>query len=261
MILAIDIGNTTASFGCLKKNGDDYDVRCRRELATKMCENEADAAAFLTAYLADPALTDLTGAVLCSVVPAAGAVISDVLRSLCHTEIFVVTRDCAVPLDFEGMDMTTLGHDRIADAAWAAVHMPLPVMTVDLGTATTFNIVDKNGTFRGGLIAAGVGTGLKALHDRTAALPLPALARPEALINNNTRGCLLAGAVIGTAAMIDGIAQRAAAELDRFLSVVITGGYADEVSDYMLYPHLYEKDLLMKGLGLLYDLNRRPENR
>lgn len=145
-----------------------------------------------------------------------------------------------------------LGLDRIADAVWAAKRYPLPVVTVDLGTATTFNVLNGEGVFLGGLIVSGLETGVKALTDRTARLPSVTLSRPEHLIGRDTEECMRSGAVTGTAALIDGITARIEAELGP-VTLVLTGGWADLVSPLCLHPHDSDPYLLPKGLALLYD--------
>ena len=143
-----------------------------------------------------------------------------------------------------------LGLDRIADSAWAAVKYPLPAITVDLGTATTFNVIGEGGTFLGGIIAAGLQTSLNALSERAAQLPRLALSPPERLIGTNTAECMLSGAVIGAAAMIDGIAARVEAELGKPVTLILTGGGARLAEPFLLHPHTHEPYLLAKGLAL-----------
>ena len=97
-----------------------------------------------------------------------------------------------------------VGKDRLVDAAYAAANFPLPVITVDLGTATTFNVVDKDRVFRGGVICPGLSTGLRALGERCAQLPQVHLGSPKKAIGTNTESCMLSGSVLGTAVLIDG---------------------------------------------------------
>ena len=116
-----------------------------------------------------------------------------------------------------------LGQDRIADAAAAAAGYPLPCMTVDLGTATTYNVIDAQRRSLGGFIVPGVLTSLRAISARTAQLPPIAPEAPARLIGKNTVECLNGGAVFGTAAMLEGLADRVEAELGAPLTVVATG--------------------------------------
>ena len=127
-------------------------------------------------------------------------------------------------------------------------------MTVDLGTATTFNVLGENGVFLGGLIAPGLETGIHALASRTAQLPVLTLCPPEELIGRDTEACMRSGAVYGTAAMIDGIVSRVETELDRKVTLILTGGLAGLVEPFCLHSRVWDPQLLPKGLALLYDL-------
>lgn len=253
MVLAIDIGNTSAAFGCLTGSAGERTLSSKRQLSTKEC-GDSEAVESLFNTIGDGEGTP-EGIVMSSVVPTASDMVRMAAEKLWRKTPFEIEPGIRIPLTFEGIDMTTLGHDRIVDAALAAASYKCPVMTVDLGTATTFNVIDEKGCFRGGMISVGVMTGLRALHEKTAALPLPKLAAPAHLVGQNTPSCLLSGAVIGTAAMIDGMAERVSKEMGREVTVVMTGGYGEAVSPHLAYPHHYDPHLLMKGLAFLYDLN------
>ena len=148
-----------------------------------------------------------------------------------------------------------VGKDRLVDAAYAAANFPLPVITVDLGTATTFNVVDENRVFRGGVICPGLSTGLRALGERCAQLPQVHLGSPKSAIGTNTEKCMLSGSVMGTAVLIDGMVQRIEEELGRPATLVVTGGLAKYVTPLCRHALTYDPELLMKGLALLYRLN------
>ena len=152
-------------------------------------------------------------------------------------------------------DPHAVGKDRLVDAAYAAANFPLPVITVDLGTATTFNVVDENRVFRGGVICPGLSTGLRALGERCAQLPQVRLSSPKAAIGVNTESCMLSGSVLGTAVLLDGITQRIVEELGRPATLVVTGGLAKYVTPLCRHPLTYDPELLLKGLALLYQMN------
>ena len=152
-------------------------------------------------------------------------------------------------------DPHAVGKDRIVDAAYAAANFPLPVITVDLGTATTFNVVDENRVFRGGVICPGLSTGLRALGERCAQLPQVHLSSPKNAIGTNTESCMLSGSVLGTAVLLDGITARIEEELGRPATLVVTGGLAKYVTPLCRHPLTYDPELLLKGLALLYQLN------
>ena len=152
-------------------------------------------------------------------------------------------------------DPHAVGKDRLVDAAYAAANFPLPVITVDLGTATTFNVVDENRVFRGGVICPGLSTGLRALGERCAQLPQVRLSSPKTAIGVNTESCMLSGSVLGTAVLLDGITQRIEEELGRPATLVVTGGLAKYVTPLCRHPLTYDPELLLKGLALLYQMN------
>ena len=158
-------------------------------------------------------------------------------------------------------DPHAVGKDRIVDAAYAAANFPLPVITVDLGTATTFNVVDENRVFRGGVICPGLSTGLRALGERCAQLPQVHLSSPKNAIGTNTESCMLSGSVLGTAVLLDGIAARIEEELGRPATLVVTGGLAKYVTPLCRHPLTYDPELLLKGLALLYQLNAPQHER
>ena len=126
---------------------------------------------------------------------------------------------------------------------------------MDLGTATTFNVVDENRVFRGGVICPGLSTGLRALGERCAQLPQVHLGSPKSAIGTNTEKCMLSGSVMGTAVLIDGMVQRIEEELGQPATLVVTGGLAKYVAPLCRHPLTYDPELLMKGLALLYQLN------
>ena len=133
------------------------------------------------------------------------------------------------------------------DAAYAAANFPLPVVTVDLGTATTFNVIDENKVFRGGVICPGLSTGLRALGERCAQLPQVHLSSPKSAIGVDTEKCMLSGSVLGTAVLLDGITQRIEEELGRPATLVVTGGLAKYVIPLCRHPLTYDPELLLKG--------------
>ena len=128
-------------------------------------------------------------------------------------------------------------------------------MTVDLGTATTYNVISADKAFLGGFIVPGVQTSLRAISAGTAQLPPIAPEPPEHLIGANTVAALNNGAMFGTAAMLDGLADRVETELGQPLTVVVTGGLAPYIMPCCKRSIIYDADLLFKGLALLWERN------
>lgn len=236
MLLAIDIGNTTVCIGGTKKSGkDDYSVSFTARLATDPRLSENAYLAQITSLLSESGISPdcLSGAVISSVVPALNESICGCARALTGKEPLVITNQSDLGISIALAEPEKAGRDRLVDAAWAAARYPLPAVTVDMGTATTFSIVDENRVFLGGLICAGVATGLNALTDKAAQLEPVRLETPEHLIGRNTTQCLCAGAVAGAAAMVDGLVQRIEEELGKPATLLITGGTASNAITYI----------------------------
>ena len=262
MILAIDIGNTTVALGgivngrvCFVEHMDTVRTRTAEEYRTEMER------IFARRGKKHPSGRPprFEGAVLTSVVPQITDALAECARYFTHRAPVIVSPAIKSGLTMQVDAPDKVGKDRIVDAAAAAEYYPLPVITVDLGTATTFNVVDEQKNFLGGVIAPGVSTGLRALNERCAQLPRVRLGSPKSVIGKNTEECMLAGAVMGTAALIDGVAVRVEAELGRPVTVVITGGLAKYVAPQCRHPIHNDPQLMFKGLALLYKLNAEPQ--
>ena len=178
-------------------------------------------------------------------------------KRLTGQEPLIVSCGLDTGLSFQVDEPAKVGRDRIADAAAAAAHYPLSCMTVDLGTATTYNVISAQRAFLGGFIVPGVQTSLRAISAGTAQLPPIAPEPPEHLIGANTVAALNNGAMFGTAAQLDGLADRVETELGQPLTVVATGGLAPYIMPCCRRSITYDADLLFKGLALIWEKNKR----
>lgn len=258
MLLTIDIGNTTVSLCGLEQGREDFAVVFSARLDTVRGKSEEEYLSEIRELLAREGVdaVSLEGVVVSSVVPCLNEPVGRCIRTLTGLDPVWITAESRTGLIMDVPRPERVGLDRVVDAAWAAAHCPLPVVTVDMGTATTFNVVDEGRIFRGGVIAPGLITGLRALSARAAQLPEIGVFPPERVIGRDTEECMRSGAVVGAAAMIDGLTARIEAELGKPVTLVITGGAARCVEGLCAHPHRYEPDLLAKGLALLYEWNR-----
>ena len=143
----------------------------------------------------------------------------------------------------------------IAEAALAEYEAPMILM--DLGTATTIEVVEPNNMYLGGIIFPGVRVSLDALTSRTAQLPGISLDKPKHVIGKNTVDCMRSGMMYGTAAMLDGLVERIEAELGHKSTLIATGGLAQFITPLCKREIILEKDLLLKGLNVIYKKNKR----
>ena len=263
MILAIDIGNTTVALGGIR-DGRVCFVAHMDTVRTRTAEEyKAEMTRIFTQRGQDGSRRPprFEGAVLTSVVPQLTDKLAECARHFTHKPAVIVSPQINTGLTMAVDEPGAVGKDRIVDAAAAAAYYPLPLVTVDLGTATTFNVVDEEKRFLGGIIAPGLSTGLRALNERCAQLPRVKLEKPESAIGKNTEDCMLAGSVMGTAALIDGMTARIEEELGRPVTLVITGGLSRYVAPLCKHPLHRDPQLLLKGLALLYALNAPTEEK
>lgn len=255
MLLAIDVGNTHIVLGCMERDS----IRFTARLATSRTRTE-DEYAMLFANLftlrgVKPACMD--GAIISSVVPELKPVLSRAVQMLCGITPVLVGAGVKSGLDIKIDNPAQLGSDLVVGAVGAVARYPKPLLVFDFGTATTLSVLDGKGRYRGGMIMPGLRLAVEALSSQTAQLPHVDLSAPAHVIGTNTVDCMNAGAIYGTAAMLDGIIQRVEEELgERIASIVGTGGLVSKVAPYCSHRIQVDDDLMLWGLKAIYEKNR-----
>ncbi len=253
MLLAIDIGNTQTAIGLF--DGEDLVGDWR---TTTIADRTADelAVEFTSLFaLTGRGLGDVTQVALASVVPAAGDLFLKMVDRYMKAETLVVGPEIESGLTIEFHHPENVGADRIANAV-AGFHLEGgPLVVVDFGTATTFDVVSAEGAYLGGVIAPGVMTGADALVRTAAGLHGVSLEAPERYIGRDTEASLRIGIIFGTAAMVDGIIAGIRREIGVACPVIGTGGLVDLVGLYCRTIDRLEPRLTLYGLKRLWDLN------
>ena len=256
MLLVIDAGNTNITAACTQ---DGACVRSFR-LATDRRKTLDEYALALDGLLRlHGAPANFDGAVVASVVPELTERLSGAVRLVAGCAPFVVRAGIRTNFTFATQDPASLGADLLADLAAAAEDYPLPALLFDLGTATTLSVLDRDGAYRGGLIMAGPVTALDGLVDRASQLFSVPLTPPETFLGGCTSDCLRAGALYGHAAMMDGLAARAAEALGcRAETVLATGGLAPVIAPLCACRPTVDETLTLRGIAILGALNADP---
>jgi type III pantothenate kinase len=252
MLLAVEVGNTNTTFGLFAPSGE---LTTAYRLSTERERMPDEWFAMLAALLAsdDHQLSEVGGAIISSVVPSVTTWLVDMTRNRLRIEPVIVTGDLDVGLDLDVDEPRQLGADRIVDCVAAFHRYGGPAIIIDLGTATTFDVIGRTGAYLGGAIAAGVATSLKALAGNAAQLFNVELHMPDAVIGRNTADQLRAWIVAGHLAMLEGMIERTRAELGVDAQVIVTGGLAPLFAGRSpLFDH-FDPDLTMHGLRLIYD--------
>ena len=260
MILAADLENTTLLLGGL----EDGEIRFRARLAADRQRTEDQYAlelgGIMGLYGFDP--RQAQGAILSSEVPQLTQAVRQALGRLTGKKVLLVGPGLKNGLRIRTDDPAQLGSDRVADAVAAVQRYPLPLCIVNLGTATTLSVVDRQGSYLGGAIMPGVQLAVEALSHQAAQLPSIGLRRPGAVIGRNTVDSMVSGALYGAASMIDGMVDRVREELGlspgETLTVIATGAMAGQVAPLCRTPMQEDPDLLLRGLWLIYQKNQRP---
>ena len=252
MLLAVDVGNTNTTFGQFTATGE---LTTAYRLSTERERMPDEWFAMLAALLASDGheLSEVDGVIISSVVPSVTTWLVDMSRNRLGTEPVVVTGDLDVGLDLDVEEPRQLGADRIVDCVAAYHRYGGPAIIVDLGTATTFDVIGRRGEYKGGAIAAGVATSLQALAGNAAQLFNVELHMPDSVVGRNTADQLRSGIVAGHLAMVEGMIERTRAELGIDAQVIVTGGLAPLFAGRSSLFDQIDSDLTLLGLQLIYD--------
>ena len=254
MLLAIDIGNTSVMLGVF----DGKDLRTTFRMATSVSRMPDEYAALLLSILQHQGLkpSDITEAAMCSVVPPLTGTFEDLLKRYFNVTPMVVGTGIKTGVRIRMDNPREVGADRIVHAAAAHHLYGGPVIIIDMGTATTFDTVSKEGDYIGGAIAPGINTAAEALFTRTAMLPRVKLARPAKVIGTNTIAAMQSGIVFGYVSLCEGMVARIQKELGEKAKVVATGGYAEIIANETKAIDVTNPNLILIGLRLIYAMNK-----
>ncbi|MDP3197913.1 type III pantothenate kinase [Tabrizicola sp.] len=254
MLLAIDCGNTNTVFSVW--NGARFLATWR--IATDHKRTADEYFVWLSSLMTLTSTeATITEAIISSTVPR---VVFN-LRVLCDRyfgcrPLVVGKPDCRLPVAPRVDQGTTVGPDRLVNTVAGFDRHGGDLIVVDFGTATTFDVVDTDGAYIGGVIAPGVNLSLEALHMAAAALPHVDVARPAKAIGTNTVACMQSGVYWGYIGLVEVIVREVRRERSRPMKVIATGGLASLFAQGTELFHAIEDDLTMHGLVLIHDLNK-----
>lgn len=255
MILAIDIGNTNIVLGGMEEDQILFEARMATDTIKTSDQYRLELKNMLELFSVQ--LDSVESVIISSVVPPVLNSFRTAIRKLMGLEPLIVGPGIRTGLNIRMDNPQEIGADLVA-AAVAAIHeYGAPLLIVDMGTATTITAIDAKKTYIGGCICPGVMISLDALTSRTAQLPGITLAEPKCAIGRNTIDSMQSGVMFGAAAMLDGLLDRLEAEMGTPVTVVATGGIARFVTPLCRRKIQYDRDLLLKGLAILYRQNRR----
>jgi len=254
MLLAIDIGNTDISLGAFEGE----ELRATWHMATGIHRLADEYAALLLNLLHHQGLdtSDIKEAVLCSVVPPLVATFEELFQRYFNISPLVVEAGVKTGVRIRMDNPREVGADRIVNAAAAHHLYGGPIIITDLGTATTFDTVSKEGDYLGGAIAPGIAAAAETLFMQAAMLPRVELVRPKQAIGTNTIAAMQSGIIFGYVGLIEGMVARIQQELGEKAKVVATGGYAELIAKETGVIDVVNPNLTLIGLRLIYLMNK-----
>lgn len=254
MILAIDIGNTNIVVGCFDKDQVLFVERVSTDHTKTELEYAISLKNVLEIYNIDPKA--VSGGIISSVVPPLTNVLKASAEKILSGEVLVVGPGIKTGLNILMDNPASVGSDLIVDAVAAINEYPVPLIFIDMGTATTISVIDEEKRYRGGMILPGIRVSMDSLTSRTAQLPRISFDPPKKLIGRNTIDCMKSGMIYGNASCIDGMIRKIRKELGRDdLTVIATGGLSKVIIPYCEEKIIYDHELLLKGLRLIYEKN------
>lgn len=255
MVLAIDMGNTNIVVGCIEKGKILFVERLCTDLSKTELEYAIGIKTVLELY--DIKDNEIDGAIISSVVPPLTTILQTAVNKIIGKVPMVVGPGIKTGLNILMDNPKAMGADLIVDSVAGINEYGAPLIIIDMGTATTVSVIDKDKNYIGGMIIPGLRVSLESLVSRTSQLPRIGLEAPAKTIGKNTVDCMKSGILFGNASMIDGLIDRIREEIGCEAKAVATGGLAKTVIPLCKHDIIADDELLLKGLYLIYRKTRK----
>jgi type III pantothenate kinase len=253
MLLALDAGNTNITIGAF--DGEQLTGRWRLRTNKDQTADEWGILMRNLFTLSSLNLASVDAVIISSVVPAVDQPLEAMVQRYFHRKPMFVNHSTDLGVAVRTDNPQEVGPDRLVNTVAAFHKYGGPCIVVDLGTTINFDIVSAKGDFIGGVICPGIGMSISGLFARTARLPMVDFREPEKLIGTNTVGSITSGLYYGFVGMIDGLVERLIAELGPQTKAVATGGQGNLITKASRFVKVYDEDLTLNGLRLIWQRN------
>jgi type III pantothenate kinase len=257
MLFVIDIGNTSISFGVYAGKKLIESRRISTSIEKTPDEYGTEILEFFDFGKIDR--KKISGIAISCVVPSLLPVFEEISRRHFRIEPLVVGREGELGMPILYDNPKEVGADRLSTSIAAFELYKGPLIVVDFGTATTFDIISERGEYVGGVIAPGVGISCQALFEKAAQLPLVEPAKPESVIGKDTRKSMQAGIVYGLIGQVREILSRIKREIGGNPKIVATGGYASLIVPEVEMIGTVNQELVLEGLRIIWERNFRGQ--
>ena len=254
MLLAIDLGNTNIKYGVFDKK----ELVASFRVSSRITRTADEYGSILVGLLADRGInkSDIDGIIFSSVIPALNYTICHMCEFFFGITPIIVGPGIKTGLNIKAENPREVGADIIVNSVSAYNKYGGPIVVIDFGTATTFDVVSDKCELIGVVIAPGIKTALEGLATKTAQLPMVELDAPKTVIGKNTKHCMQAGIIFGFAGLVENIVKRIKKELGvTEIKVVATGGLGEIIAKEVKDINVVDRTLTLDGLKILYELN------
>lgn len=255
MLLAIDVGNTNIKYGVF----DGKKLVASFRVSSRINRTADEYGSVLVGLLSDSNLkkTDIDGVIISSVIPSLNYTICHMCEFFFGITPIMVGPGVKTGLNIKADNPREVGADIIVNSVSAFHKYGGPLIVIDFGTATTFDVISEKGELLGVIIAPGIKTSLEGLVSKTAQLPMIELDAPKTVIGKNTKHCMQSGVIFGFAGLVDNIVNKVKKELGLSdINVVATGGLGEIISKEVKTEIKVDRTLTLEGLRVIYELNK-----
>ena len=254
MLLAIDLGNTNIKYGVF--NGEELVASFR--VSSRISRTADEYGSVLVGLLSDRGInkSDIDGIIFSSVIPALNYTICHMCEFFFGISPLIIGPGVKTGLNVKTENPKEVGADIIVNSVSAYNKYGGPIVVIDFGTATTFDVISSGGELLGVVIAPGIKTSLEGLATKTAQLPMVELDAPKSVIGKNTKHCMQSGIIFGFAGLVENILRKIKKELNvAELNVVATGGLGEIIAREVKSIKKVDRTLTLDGLRAIYELN------
>lgn len=250
-LLAIDVGNTHTVLGVFRG----AQLLDSWRMATRVARTADEVWVLAEQFLALASIEShqITGIAISSVAPEMTTVYARMSQQRLNLEPLIVSAKTVPWLKIHYKNPAQVGADRLCDAVAAFEQYGGPLIIIDFGTATTFDVVAENGDYLGGIIAPGLETAVASLHHQAAKLPKVDLVFPKTLIGTTTERSIQSGVLFGAVEMVEGLVRRIREDISGHVNVIATGGLASYVFSRSSLEVRIEPDLVLEGIRIIYN--------
>jgi len=253
MLLTIDIGNSNILMGIY--DADQLIAHWRLLSNTSRTPDEWGMMLTVQMVRFDIPIEEVEGTIISSVVPSLNPIFKEMTKLYLNQKPLFISQEIELGIKVMYEEPNMVGSDRLCNAVAGYEKYGGPLIVIDFGTATTYDVILKDGSYLGGVISPGIETASEILHLKAAKLPLVEQKFPKRKIGRNTEESIQSGIMYGAVVQVEGLVNLIKKEINGEPKIIATGGIAELIKDKTKIIDFYEPFLILEGLNLIYKRN------